>query len=48
MGSIPTGVTFCYWTFWFSRSKASDVNTGIIAIWEFRKTSNGHGEHPAF
>ena len=32
MGSILTGVTFCYWTFWFSRSKASDVNTGIIAI----------------
>ena len=27
-GSIPT---FCYWFFLFSRSKASDVNIGIIA-----------------
>ena len=25
------GVTFCYWNFLFSRSKASDSNIGIIA-----------------
>ena len=25
------GVTFCYWNFLFSRSKASDANIGIIA-----------------
>ena len=24
-------VTFCYWNFWFSRSKSSDANIGIIA-----------------
>ena len=30
-GSILTGVTFCYWTFLFSRGKASDANIGIIA-----------------
>ena len=25
-------VTFCYWIFLFSRSKASNANIGIIAI----------------
>ena len=30
-GSILTGVTFCHWIFWFSRSKGSDANIGIIA-----------------
>ena len=31
-GSILTGVTFCYWNFLFSQSKASDASIGIIAI----------------
>ena len=30
-GSIFIGVTFCYWNFLFSHSKASDVNIAIIA-----------------
>ena len=25
------GVTFCYWKFLFSHSKASDANIGIVA-----------------
>ena len=28
---FPLGVTFCYWIFLFSHSKASDANIGIIA-----------------
>ena len=31
LGSILTGVTFCYWNFLFSHSIASDANIGIIA-----------------
>ena len=30
-GSIPTGGNIFHWTFWFSRSKASGANIGIIA-----------------
>ena len=38
-GSIPLGVTFFHWIF-FSRSKASDANIGIIASFvQLRKTS---------
>ena len=32
LGSILTGVIFCYSIFLFSRSKTYDANIGIIAI----------------
>ena len=41
------GVTFCYWNFLFSHSKASDANIGIIANFvQFVKNSIYHFTFP--
>ena len=32
---IPLGVTFCYWTFWFSHSKDENATIGIsVHMWK--------------